>query len=100
MALPALAYGVLHAKIIPALGSDGNADLIFGVPLILKLVAAVIQPNAHAADLLLHPVGRAAWVGFFATALNLLPVGPARRRPHSALGEPARALGRFRCCFR
>jgi membrane-associated protease RseP (regulator of RpoE activity) len=75
VALPALAYGVLHAKIIPTLGSDGNADLIFGVPLILKLVAAVIQPNAHAADLLLHPVGRAAWVGLFATALNLLPVG-------------------------
>jgi membrane-associated protease RseP (regulator of RpoE activity) len=66
---------VLHAKVIPTLGSDGNADLIFGVPLILKLVAAVIQPNAHAADLLLHPVGRAAWVGLFATALNLLPVG-------------------------
>jgi membrane-associated protease RseP (regulator of RpoE activity) len=71
----ALAYGVLHAKVIPTLGTDGNADLIFGVPLILKLVAAVIQPNAHAADLLLHPVGRAAWVGLFATALNLLPVG-------------------------
>ncbi len=75
VALPALAYGVLHAKVIPGLGSDGNADLTFGVPLIMKLVAAVIQPNAHAADLLLHPVGRAAWVGLFATALNLLPVG-------------------------
>jgi membrane-associated protease RseP (regulator of RpoE activity) len=75
VALPALAYGVLNAKVIPGLGSDGNADLTFGVPLILKLVAAVIQPNAHAADLLLHPVGRAAWVGLFATALNLLPVG-------------------------
>jgi membrane-associated protease RseP (regulator of RpoE activity) len=75
VALPALAYGVLQAKVIPGLGSDSNADLTFGAPLILKLVAAVIQPNAHAADLLLHPVGRAAWVGLFATALNLLPVG-------------------------
>lgn len=74
-ALPPLAYGVLHAKIIPALSSDGNADLIFGVPLILKAMTAIIQPNAQAADLLLHPVGRAAWVGLFATALNLLPVG-------------------------
>ena len=26
-------------------------------------------------NLLLHPVGRAAWVGLFATALNLLPAG-------------------------
>lgn len=74
-ALPPLAYGVLHARIIPALASDANADVIFGVPLILKAMAAIIQPNAQSADLLLHPVGRAAWVGFFATALNLLPVG-------------------------
>jgi membrane-associated protease RseP (regulator of RpoE activity) len=74
-AMPALAYGVLHARVIPALNLDPNADLSFGVPLILKLMAAVVQPNAHASDLLLHPVGRAAWVGLFATALNLLPVG-------------------------
>ncbi|MGB7847771.1 MAG: site-2 protease family protein [Candidatus Acidiferrum sp.] len=74
-AVPPLAYGVLHSKVIPAIGNDGNADLIFGVPLVLKLVTAILQPNAHAADLLLHPVGRAAWVGLFATALNLLPVG-------------------------
>jgi membrane-associated protease RseP (regulator of RpoE activity) len=66
---------VLHAKVIPALASDGNADLVFGVPLIMRIVTAVLLPNAHASDLLLHPVGRAAWVGMFATALNLLPVG-------------------------
>ena len=75
MALPALAYGVLHARIIPSLALDPNADVIFGAPLILKLMSAIIQPNARAADLLLDPVGRAAWVGLFATALNLLPVG-------------------------
>jgi membrane-associated protease RseP (regulator of RpoE activity) len=74
-ALPPLAYGVLHARLIPALASDANADVIFGVPLILKLLSAILQPNAHATDLLLHPVGRAAWVGLFATAINLLPVG-------------------------
>jgi membrane-associated protease RseP (regulator of RpoE activity) len=75
VALPALSYGVVHAKVIPALANDNNADLIFGVPLILRVATAVWQPNAHAGDLLLHPVGRAAWVGLFATALNLLPVG-------------------------
>jgi membrane-associated protease RseP (regulator of RpoE activity) len=75
VALPPLAYGVLHAKVIHGLASDGNADLVFGVPLVLRLVAAMLQPNAQVSDLLLHPVGRAAWVGIFATALNLLPVG-------------------------
>jgi len=75
VALPALSYGVVHAKVIPALASQNNTELVFGVPLMLRLATAVWQPNAHATDLLLHPVGRAAWVGLFATALNLLPVG-------------------------
>jgi membrane-associated protease RseP (regulator of RpoE activity) len=74
-ALFALAYGVLHARVVPTLTTDANVDVVFGVPLIMKLAAAVLQPNAHASDLLLHPVGRAAWVGLFATAINLLPVG-------------------------
>jgi membrane-associated protease RseP (regulator of RpoE activity) len=74
-ALPPLAYGVLHSRVVPTLNYDSNADVIFGMPLVLKLMAAILQPNAHASDLLLHPVGRAAWVGLFATALNLLPVG-------------------------
>lgn len=60
---------------IPSIGTDGSADIVFGVPLALKLMTAILQPNAQATDLLLHPVGRAAWVGLFATALNLLPVG-------------------------
>lgn len=75
VALPALAFGVLNAKVIHGLESNGDPELVFGVPLVLRLVAAVLQPNAHVSDLLLHPVGRAAWVGLFATALNLLPVG-------------------------
>jgi len=75
LAIPAMAYGVLHAKVVPSLVSGGSDGLVFGVPGVMQLIAAVIQPNAHAADLILHPVGRAAWVGLFATALNLLPVG-------------------------
>jgi hypothetical protein len=41
-AMPALAYGVLHARIIPQFTSDPNADVTFGVPLILRLMAAVL----------------------------------------------------------
>ena len=32
-------------------------------------------PGAATADISLHPVAQAAWVGVFATALNLLPIG-------------------------
>jgi membrane-associated protease RseP (regulator of RpoE activity) len=39
------------------------------------LAQKLIFPGVKAADIYLHPVARAAWVGMFATALNLLPVG-------------------------
>jgi membrane-associated protease RseP (regulator of RpoE activity) len=41
----------------------------------MRLLAAILRPGVATGDLLLHPVGRAAWVGLFATALNLLPGG-------------------------
>jgi membrane-associated protease RseP (regulator of RpoE activity) len=74
-AIPALAYGVAHAKFVPGIGDPGQADVIFGTPLILRGLAAVLHPGVPAGQLLLDPVGRAAWVGLFATALNLLPAG-------------------------
>jgi membrane-associated protease RseP (regulator of RpoE activity) len=73
LAVPALVYGVLHAKIVPGLDNAQNAELAFGTPLLLRLVAAVLHPGVSAGTLLLDPVGRAAWVGLFATSLNLLP---------------------------
>ena len=41
----------------------------------MRLLVAALRPGVTPEDLLLHPVGRAAWVGLFATALNLLPGG-------------------------
>jgi len=75
LAAPALIYGVLHAKIVPAIADPSKADVIFGAPLILHFLANFLHPGVKASSLLLHPVGRAAWVGLFATSLNLLPAG-------------------------
>ena len=74
LTVPALVYGVLHAKIVPGLDNTQNVDLAFGIPLLLRLFVAVLHPGISPGTLLLHPVGRAAWVGLFATSLNLLPV--------------------------
>ena len=74
LALPALAYGVLHAKFVPGLDDMRNVDMAFGAPLLMRLFAAGLHPGISPGALLLHPVGRAAWVGLFATSLNLLPV--------------------------
>lgn len=74
-AFPALLYGVWHAKVVPGLADPANADIVFGVPVILHLLARLFHPGVAVSNLLLHPVGRAAWVGLFATSLNLLPAG-------------------------
>src|SRR5579884_259000 len=48
----------------------------FGEPLIFKAFEFLLHKTPPAGmDLRLHPIGYAAWFGFFATALNLLPVG-------------------------
>jgi membrane-associated protease RseP (regulator of RpoE activity) len=47
-----------------------------GEPLIFKLLEFLMGKTPPAGMILnLHPIGFAAWFGFFATALNLLPVG-------------------------
>jgi membrane-associated protease RseP (regulator of RpoE activity) len=76
-AVPALMYGVLHSSIVPAIAhSDSNQNtVIFGTPLILRLLDGLFHPGVNPHILLLPPMGRAAWVGLFVTSLNLLPAG-------------------------
>ena len=71
--LPALSVGLAFSKIIPGIAHQGS--LIFGTPPLLLILERAIFPGIRAADIYLHPVARAAWIGIFATALNLLPVG-------------------------
>jgi len=73
VAIPALIYGVLHAKFVPGLGDPTHAEFVLGSPLLFELLAPILRHGISANNLLLHPVGRAAWVGLFATSLNLLP---------------------------
>ncbi len=73
-AVPALIYGVLHAKLVPGLADPANAELIYGTPLLLRLLDALLHPGISPDALLLPPVGRAAWVGLLLTSLNLVPV--------------------------
>ena len=71
--LPAMAIGLANSKVIPGIAERG--ELIFGVPAIQRALEWLMFPGARAADIYLHPVARAAWVGTLATALNLLPIG-------------------------
>jgi membrane-associated protease RseP (regulator of RpoE activity) len=69
--LPALAIGLAFSKVIPGIATRA-ADFRH------SRAAALMGkcfPGHAGGDIYLHPVARAAWVGMFTTALNLLPIG-------------------------
>ncbi len=58
---------------LPGIATQGG--VVFGTPGLLWLLERAIFPGVGTADIYLHPVARAAWIGILATALNLLPIG-------------------------
>ena len=59
-----------------------NSDVEMGYPLIFRILQDWFRGHVHGAsrslplqDIYFHPTAVAAWVGMFATALNLLPGG-------------------------
>jgi membrane-associated protease RseP (regulator of RpoE activity) len=71
--IPALAIAIIYSRVTNL--SQAHPNVVFGNPLALRILLALLRPGVPPNELLLHPVGRAAWVGLFATALNLLPGG-------------------------
>ncbi len=73
VALVALAIGLGQSEIIKSSNSYG---LHLGEPLLLQFMSWVVfGPIPEGYDVLLHPVGFAAWFGLFVTSLNLVPIG-------------------------
>jgi membrane-associated protease RseP (regulator of RpoE activity) len=81
VAVPILFFGLLASK--PLTASDNQWGVLFGFPLIYpaaQWVLAALGSHAPVTTLQMgqiypHPVAIAAWVGMFATSLNLLPGG-------------------------
>ena len=71
--VPALGVGLAFSKVLPGINQQGTLQL--GVPALQWVAQRLIFPGVPGRDIYLHPVARAAWVGMFATALNLLPGG-------------------------
>ncbi len=92
--LPMLLAGMAFSKVAPGIAMRG--DLVFGTPLLLTLLQSAFFPGVPGADIYLHPVARAAWVGIFATALNLLPIGQldGGHLVYALFGERHRILSR------
>jgi membrane-associated protease RseP (regulator of RpoE activity) len=76
LAIPLCVLGLRLSTVIPMPPGSGGGGLELGESLLLKLLERlVIGPLAENHVVLLHPVGVAAWFGFFVTVLNLIPVG-------------------------
>jgi len=74
LALPALVVGLAFSKVVPV--TQGEGTMILGEPLLLKLVSLLFVKHLPAgADIVLHPVGFAGWLGLLVTSINLFPVG-------------------------
>lgn len=78
VAVPVYVLGLKLSSVvrIPRGAAEGSGYVQFGdavLPKLLeRLTLGVLPPDF---DILLHPVGVAAWFGFLVTALNLIPAG-------------------------
>src|ERR1019366_10018876 len=60
----------------PITGSSASASQFqLGFPLAFDIARGLLGMGTPLSSLSLHPIAAAAWVGMFATALNLLPGG-------------------------
>jgi membrane-associated protease RseP (regulator of RpoE activity) len=74
LALPALTFGLTLSKIVP--GGGGEGGLILGDSLLMVLLERLVLGDLPMdANIILHPIAFAGWIGMFVTSLNLLPVG-------------------------
>lgn len=71
--LPVLIAGVLLSR--PVLPPTDSDTIHFTSPLLLVILQKLFHFVSPEQALSLHPLAVAAWVGLFATALNLLPIG-------------------------
>jgi len=72
-AVVALIVGLSLSEVIPR---ERVYGLQLGEPLLLQFFAWIIfGPIPDTYDIVLHPIGFAAWFGFFVTAINLIPLG-------------------------
>lgn len=75
VALPLTILGIMNSVVVPELEIGGGA-FILGDSLLFKGLTIMFGPPVPAgADVLLHPVAYAGWIGLLVTAINLLPIG-------------------------
>lgn len=69
----ALLIGLSLSEVVPVSGEQG---IILGDSILFKFLTKLFFSNiTEDKDILLNPIAFAGWIGYFVTAINLLPVG-------------------------
>ena len=93
-AIPALAVAIAYSRASVPLSPPDSITL--GNPLVVILLTKLLRPGINPTGISLSPIGCAAWVGLFATALNLLPAGQldGGHILYAVLGDKHRTVSR------
>jgi Zn-dependent protease len=73
--IPACVALLVGLRLSHPIAGSAASEIQLGFPLAFSLAARLLRIATPLAALSLHPIAAAAWVGMFATALNLLPGG-------------------------
>jgi len=74
LAIPAVVLGLRLSTVSPA--DTGAGGLTLGSSLLLSFLSqATLGILPDEANIVMHPIGFAGWIGLLVTAMNLLPVG-------------------------
>lgn len=75
-AIPIAILGLKLSYIAEIPKSGGDFFIKLGSPLIFSFIEKIFFGNLDSSkDVMLHPVAFAGWIGFFVTAMNLIPIG-------------------------
>lgn len=74
LAIPITIIGLKLSKVVDTSQMSGTFSL--GSSLLFQLIYKLLHPQIpDTYDIMLHPMAFAGWLGFFVTAINLIPVG-------------------------
>lgn len=73
-AIPVSIIGLNLSSIVEA-SAQQEGMIKLGSPILFSVMEKIIFKVPDGSDLLLHPIAFAGWIGFFVTAINLIPVG-------------------------
>jgi membrane-associated protease RseP (regulator of RpoE activity) len=85
--------GLSLSKVVTISGDQG---ITLGDSILIKLLTKLYFPDlSEGKDILLNPIAFAGWIGYFITALNLLPVGQldGGHILYALVGEKSRIVG-------